>query len=158
MVSASSENTDWSCQFTHPSSSVAAQCLGYSRCSINAGGANTFMNNSPFNIELTEKGQPVVAHLICRLMVVALKKRNNHSQGLLLRPGWRLGDSALVALSLLPSCGQKLLLHLEKPGFFFFEAGEREVFLPPGVFLGSPSHSDPVPNFLDVPVTLPPAP
>lgn len=40
----------------------------------------------------------------------------------------------------------------------FFEAGEREVFLPPGVFLGSPSHSDPVPNFLDVPVTLPPAP
>lgn len=123
MVSASSENTDWSCQFTHPSSSVAALCLGYSRCSINAGGADTFMNNSPFNLVYAGTfGERPACCGTSHLQVdgSGLKKRNNHCQGLrlLLRPGWRLGDSALVALSLLPSCGQKLLLHLEKPGVF----------------------------------------
>ena len=37
-------------QFTSLSSSAAAQYLEYSRCSINIGGMNTFMNTNPFSL------------------------------------------------------------------------------------------------------------
>lgn len=118
-------NLYWGCQFTSPSSSVVAQCLEYSRCSINAGGTNTFVNLSPFGLvyigNCREATSQIFASSCCtfhlKIFDSGCNQRNNccHGDHLLWRLGGnlgRFGPGSLVFTALL--WPKMLLSHLNQ--------------------------------------------